>query len=115
MASATTKPNPSLEPMPFSNRIVPVNSAPADFDPARDLPEGFLEFLGPLHAALTLRQRALIHRREYALAPAYTGTLPNFPPPSVATTNPSRVELPDSCGDQRNQTTGPADYPELRC
>ena len=54
MASVTTKPSPSLEPLPFSNRIVPVNSTPEDFDAARDLPEGFLEFLAPLHAALTL-------------------------------------------------------------
>src|SRR5437667_340824 len=68
MASATTKPNPSMEPQPFANRIVPVNSAPPDFDAARDLPAGFLEFLAPLHAALTLRQRALVARRDFALA-----------------------------------------------
>jgi malate synthase len=113
MATAVTKPNPAISLLPFSNRIVPVNSAPADFDPARDLPAGFLEFLTPLHAALTLRQRALIHRREYALAEAYTGKLPNFLPPSVATTNPWRIELPDWCADQRNQMTGPADDAEL--
>jgi hypothetical protein len=59
MATATTRPNPALAPLPFSNRIVPVNSAPADFNAGSDLPEGFLEFLAPLHAALTLRQRAL--------------------------------------------------------
>ena len=113
MATAVTKPNPAISLLPFSSRIVPVNSAPADFDPARDLPAGFLEFLAPLHAALTLRQRALIHRREYALAEAHTGKLPNFLPPSVATTNPWRMELPDWCADQRNQMTGPADDAEL--
>jgi malate synthase len=113
MATAVTKPNPAISLLPFSNRVVPVNSAPADFDPARDLPVGFLEFLAPLHAALTLRQRALIHRREYALAEAHTGKLPNFLPPSVATTNPWRIELPDWCADQRNQMTGPADDAEL--
>jgi len=113
MATAVSKPNPAISLLPFSNRIVPVNSAPADFDPARDLPVGFLEFLAPLHAALTLRQRALIHRREYALAEASTGKLPNFLPPSVATTNPWRIELPDWCADQRNQMTGPADDAEL--
>src|SRR2546430_5556692 len=73
MASATTKPNPSMEPQPFANRIVPVNSAPPDFDAARDLPAGFLEFLAPLHAALTLRQRALVARRDCALAEAHAG------------------------------------------
>jgi malate synthase len=113
MATAVTKPNPAISLLPFSNRVVPVNSAPADFDPARDLPVDFLEFLAPLHAALTLRQRALIHRREYALAEAHTGKLPNFLPPSVATTNPWRIELPDWCADQRNQMTGPADDAEL--
>jgi malate synthase len=113
MATAITKPSPAVFPSPFSKRIVPVNSAPADFDPDRDLPAGFLEFFAPLHAALTLRQRALIHRREYALAEAQAGKLPSFLAPSVATTNPWRVELPDWCADQRNQMTGPADDAEL--
>jgi len=113
MASATTKPHPSLEPLPFANRIVPVNSAPQDFDGARDLPEGFLEFLAPLHAALTLRQRALIARRDFALAEAHAGQLPDYLPPSVATTNSWRIELPAWCADQRNQMTGPADDADL--
>ena len=42
MATATTKPNPALVPLPFSNRIVAVNSAPPDFDPARDLTHLYL-------------------------------------------------------------------------
>jgi malate synthase len=113
MATATTKPNPALAPLPFSNRIVPVNSGPADFDPARDLPAGFLEFLAPLHAALTLRQRALNARRDFALAEAHAGKIPDYLPPSVATTNSWRVELPAWCADQRNQMTGPADDADL--
>jgi len=113
MATATIKPYPSLEPLLFSDRIVPVNSAPPDFDPERDLPEGFLEFLAPLHAALTLRQRALIARREFALAEAHAGKVPGYLPPSVATTNSWRIELPAWCADQRNQMTGPADDAEL--
>src|SRR5258708_3091593 len=113
MATGTTRPNPSLAPLPFANRIVPVNSVPADFDPARDLPEGFLDFLAPLHAALTLRQRALVARRDYALAEAHAGKLPDYLPPSVATTNSWRIELPAWCADQRNQMTGPADDPDL--
>src|SRR5690242_8121029 len=113
MASATTKPNPSLEPLPFANRMVPVNSAPADFDAARDLPEGFRDFLAPLHAALTLRQRALVARRDFALAEAHAGKVPDYLPPSVATTNSWRIELPAWCADQRNQMTGPADDADL--
>src|SRR5712692_6673949 len=113
MATATTKLNPALAPLPYANRIVPVNSAPTEFDPERDLPEGFLDFLAPLHAALTLRQRALIARRDNALAEAHAGKVPSYLPPSVATTNSWRIELPAWCVDQRNQMTGPADDAEL--
>jgi malate synthase len=113
MATAISKPDSWLAPLPFSNRVVPVNSAPPEFDPARDLPEGFLEFLAPLHAALTLRQRALLARRDYALAEAHAGKLPDYLPPSVATTNSWRIELPAWCADQRNQMTGPADDADL--
>jgi malate synthase len=113
MATATTRPNPALMPLPFSHRIVPVNTAPADFDAERDLPEGFLDFLAPLHAALTLRQRALVARREYALAEAHAGKVPSYLPPSLATMNAWKIELPGWCADQRNQMTGPADDAEL--
>jgi len=113
MATAISKPDPAKVPLPFSNRVVALNSAPPDFDAARDLPEGFLEFLAPLHAALTLRQRALLARRGYALAEAHAGKLPDYLPPSVATTNAWRIELPAWCSDQRNQMTGPADDADL--
>jgi malate synthase len=113
MATAASKPNPATAPLPFSNRLVCVNAAPDEFDLASGLPAGFLEFLAPLHAALTLRQRALVTRRERALADAHTGKLPNYLPPSVATTNSWRIELPGWCADQRNQMTGPADEAEL--
>jgi malate synthase len=113
MATGPTKPNPALAPLPFSNRVVPVNSAPADFDPIRDLPEGFLEFLAPLHAALTLRQRALVAQRDSALGEAHAGKLPDYLPPSVATTASWSIELPAWCADQRNQMTGPADDADL--
>ncbi len=111
--TASSKPNPGLAPWPFSNRVVAVNSAPPEFDAARDLPAGFVEFLAPLHAALTLRQRALIARRDYALAEAHGGKVPDFLPPAVATTNSWRIELPAWCADQRNQMTGPADDADL--
>jgi malate synthase len=113
MATATAKPNPATAPLPFSNRVVSVNDAPAEFDLTSGLPAGFLEFLAPLHAALTLRQRALVARRERALGDAHAGKLPSYLPPSVATTNSWRIELPAWCADQRNQMTGPADEAEL--
>ena len=113
MATAAAKPNPATAPLPFSNRIVSVNAAPEEFDLQSGLPAGFLDFLAPLHAALTMRQRALVARRERALAEAQAGKLPNYLPPSVATTNSWRIELPAWCADQRNQMTGPADEAEL--
>src|SRR4029077_18134789 len=97
----------------LADRLMPVNAAPAGFAGAGDLPSGFLEFLAPLHAALTLRQRALIARREAALHEAHAGKLPDFLPPSVATTQAWEIELPEWCCDQRNQMTGPADDAEL--
>ena len=92
---------------------MPVNSAPVGFDAERDLPRGFLEFLAPLHDALTLRQRSLLARRSCALGEAHAGKLPDYLPPSVATMQPWQIELPEWCFDQRNQMTGPADDAEL--
>ena len=113
MAASSNKPNPGLDPFPYSNRVVTINSAPPDFDPARALPEGFLEFLAPLHAALTMRQRALNARRGSALAESHAGKLPDYLPASVATSSSWRIELPAWCADQRNQMTGPADDADL--
>src|SRR6202051_1232892 len=96
-----------------ANRVVPVNSAPRGFDAERDLPAGFLEFLRPLHEALTPRQQALVQRREVALAESNAGKLPDYLPASEATRSAWRIELPAWCADQRNQMTGPADEPDL--
>jgi malate synthase len=92
---------------------VPMNTAPADFNPARDLPAGFLDFLLPLHSEFTPRQQALVAKREAVLAASHAGRLPDYLPPSSATTSGWRVELPAWCPDQRNQMTGPADDAEL--
>ena len=113
MATTITKAGLNMTPPVFSGRLVPVNSAPSEFDAARNLPAGFLEFLLPLHAALTQRQRALVARRESALAEAHAGKLPDYLPPAVASMQPWQIELPDWCFDQRNQMTGPADDAEL--
>src|SRR5437867_13269620 len=90
-----------------------INTTPPDFDPAADLPEGFLDFLLPLHREFTPRQQELAARREQVLAEAHKGNLPNHLPPSQATDSDWRIDLPDWCADQRNQMTGPADDAEL--
>ncbi len=113
MATASTKAGPSITEESVTTRLVSVNSTPPGFDAARDLPAGFLEFLAPLHVALTLRQRSLVARRESALTQAHSAKLPNYLPPSVATTNSWQIEFPEWCADQRNQMTGPADDAEL--
>ncbi len=89
------------------------NCAPADFPAAGGLPEGFLEFLLPLHREFTPRQKALVARRERVLAEAHRGRLPHYLEPSEATTADWKIELPEWCADQRNQMTGPADDAEL--
>src|ERR1700730_16440645 len=97
----------------LEGRVVPVNSAPLGFAANRDLPAGFLEFLAPLHSALTPRQREFVERRAAALAEAKTGHLPKYLPPSEAPAARWRGGLPQGCADQRNQMTGPADEADL--
>src|SRR6476660_9538986 len=91
----------------------PVNQAPPELDPPRDLPRGFYEFLLPLHSAFTPRQRELAARRRRVLEAAHQGRLPDYLAASEATTGSWRVSLPGWCQDQRNQMTGPADDAEL--
>ena len=90
-----------------------MNSAPAGFDATRNLPAGFMDFLAPLHRALTPRQRALIEKRAETMVAAHVGKLPQHLPQSAATLDGWEIELPDWCQDQRNQMTGPADDAEL--
>jgi len=93
--------------------LQPMNTAPAGFDPVRDLPRGFMDFLLPLHRAFTPRQTELMKKRAAALAAAHQGKLPDYLPPSPATQDNWQIELPEWCQDQRNQMTGPADDAEL--
>ncbi len=90
-----------------------MNHTSPGFDPARDLPPGFLAFYRPLHDRLTPRQQELAARRKDVLARAHTGRLPDHLGPSEATESAWRIELPRWCEDQRNQMTGPADDAEL--
>src|SRR5260370_35430577 len=105
MATTSTKTGLSITPSALSDRLMPVNTAPATFDETRDLPVGFLEFLTPLHAALTLRQRSLIVRRETALHEAHAGKQPNFRAPSVSTMQAAEIALPAACLYHRSQST----------
>src|SRR5437764_14659984 len=91
----------------------PVNQAPPNLDPARDLPRGFYEFLLPLHRPFPPRHRELAARRRGVLEAAHQGRLPDYRPASEATTGSWKVSLPGWCQDQRNQMTGPADDAEL--
>ena len=90
-----------------------MNVAPAGFAMTRDLPAGFEEFYRPLHARFTPEQQRLNRARAERLARAHAGDLPNYLPPSEATTTKWRIDLPAWCIDQRNQMTGPADDAEL--
>src|SRR3989441_12230044 len=91
----------------------PVNQAPPDLDPSRDLPRGFYEFLTPLHRTFTPRQQALAARRRQVLEATRGGKLPDYLGASEATTGSWKVSLPGWCQDQRNQMTGPGDDAEL--
>ncbi len=90
-----------------------MNTAPPDLHPVRDLPQGVMDFLLPLHEEFTARQRDLLVARARVLASAHAGTMPTWLPASEATTGDWRVALPDWVRDQRNQMTGPADDAEL--
>jgi malate synthase len=93
--------------------INPVNSAPPDFDPARDLPSGFIEFFLPLHRRFSLRQQELAAKRVDILQRSLEGEKPTHRFPSDTVRNGWRITLPQWCQDQRNQMTGPADDAEL--
>jgi malate synthase len=88
------------------------NYAPAGAS-ERELPAGFLRFFIPLHGKFAERHRALVLARRAALEESLRGNKPSHLPPSAATRDEWRVELPAWCEDQRNQMTGPADDAEL--
>jgi len=103
----------AIETPETGTRLNPVNSTPPGFDPRRDLPPGFMDFLLPLHRVFTPRQQELVRRRAEALEASLEGHKPVHRFPSDAVRNGWRITLPDWCRDQRNQMTGPADDAEL--
>jgi malate synthase len=94
-------------------RVTPVCSAPANFDPARDLSPGFMDFILPLHRTFTPRQQKLAAQRLAELERSLEGDKPAHRFPSDTVRNGWRIRLPEWCQDQRNQMTGPADDGEL--
>jgi len=106
MSTAVSIPDPET-------LINPINNAPGDFDPGRDLPPGFVEFFLPLHRRFTPRQQGLVLRRMEVLQSALEGNKPAHRFPSDTVRNGWKITLPEWCQDQRNQMTGPADDGEL--
>jgi len=90
-----------------------LNRPPAGFNPARELPPGFLEFLTPLHRKFAPIQEKLLRERKRILVESHQGEKPTHRYPASTIRNGWHVELPDWCQDQRNQMTGPADDAEL--
>jgi len=91
-----------------------INCPPAGFVPERDLPQGFLEFLKPLHERFAPWQKQLIEDRKRVSGGSRTMTnKPTHFYPREAVRNGWGIELPEWCQDQRNQMTGPADDADL--
>jgi malate synthase len=111
MSDKKTNVRAPAQPANFNSQFM--NYAPADLHPRKDLPEGFFDFLVPLHKQFTVRQQQLVARRADVLQLSHRGHPPNYLPPSEATTSEWRIETPHWCADQRNQMTGPADDAEL--
>src|SRR4051812_17101161 len=108
MAVATNLPSGTQSGIGFQ-----LNTAPANFNSKRDLPQGFYEFLLQLHERFTPWQQELVAKRKQAMEAAHRGQLPDYLSDSEATTANWRIELPAWAADQRNQMTGPADEAEL--
>src|SRR3954465_1124388 len=83
-----------------------INTTPADFNTARGLPEGFLEFFRPLHQRFSARRDELVADRAIVLADSHAGNKPVHRYPGQAVRNGWEIELPKWCQDQRNQMTG---------
>src|SRR3984885_16268060 len=101
-----------LEARPSTDEL-PMNFAPSDLNPEKDLPKGFYDFVLPLHKQFTPWQQKLAEKRGEVLEKSHGGHPPDYLPGSEATTSDWRIEVPDWCADQRNQMTGPADDGEL--
>src|SRR6266536_2768038 len=116
MSTTTTPYGASLDPQPSGIRTTQrfvMNCPPAGADVAAELPQGFLEFLRPLHERSSPWQQELLSKRKALLTAAHQGHPHTHPPAGEAQRQPWKMDLPAWCQDQRNQMTGPADDAEL--
>jgi malate synthase len=90
-----------------------LNTPTPGFRAQRDLQEGFVEFLEPLHRKFSPWRTELVEERRLVLHESHAGAKPVHRYPGPAVRNGWRIELPEWCQDQRNQMTGPADDAEL--
>lgn len=90
------------------NSLFPVNILPS----TDELPEGFLNFLRPLHEKLRAEWHALLEKRRSRLILSET-VPPDYDRQSEIHCAAWRVPRPSWIIDQRNQMTGPADDGDL--
>src|SRR3954466_3090175 len=74
----------------------PVSSAPAQFDAARDLPAGFMDFFLALHRRFTPRQQQLAQKRTEVLQRSLEGEKPTHHFPSNTVSKGWRISLLES-------------------
>jgi malate synthase len=96
-----------------ASRIFRLNSPPEGTDVAAELPQGFMDFLLPLHKRFSPWQETLLAKRNVAMEAAYQGHLPTHLPAGEAQRQNWKIEIPEWVLDQRNQMTGPGDDAEL--
>ena len=58
-----------------SDSIIAMNSAPAAFDPAHDLPQGFIDSLLPLHRQVTPQEDLRAEAEQFTVARVMTEDL----------------------------------------
>jgi len=63
----------------------------------RELPAGFLQFFKPFHLKFAAGHRTLVSARRAALEQSLKGKKPTHLPPSAATREDWRIELPAWC------------------
>src|ERR1700722_9183188 len=101
-----------LEARPSPDEL-PMNFAPSDLNPEKDLPKGFYDFVLPLHKQFTPWQQKLAGKRGEVLEKSHGGRPPNYLAASEATTSDWRIEGRDGGADQPTQMPGPADDAQL--
>src|ERR1700729_3074440 len=103
----------AVAPTETDELIHPFNSTPRGFDPARDLPAGFMEFFLPLHHRFTPRQRELARKRAEVLQRSLEGDKPKHRFPADRVRKGWQPPRRGWSRPQPNQMPAPADDGEL--